>query len=161
MKPPAEPAAPQPNEVLPAGYRHKLQIAELRADTLSELTQLMMEGPDPLALAQRAVDLVARATNSAGVFVYLWDEQEQVLVMRAGTPGVQSQQVGRITLRLGEGVTGWAGLTRQSVVLNKNIQQDPRFASISELQEEYINSMLVVPNVATTGTQLGVFSLWS
>ena len=75
MKPPAEPAAPQPNEVLPAGYRHKLQIAELRADTLSELTQLMMEGPDPLALAQRAVDLVASATNSAGVFVYLWDEQ--------------------------------------------------------------------------------------
>jgi hypothetical protein len=161
MKPPAEPAAPQPNEVLPAGYRHKLQIAELRADTLSELTQLMMEGPDPLALAQRAVDLVARATNSAGVFVYLWDEQEQVLVMRAGTPGVQSQQVGRITLRLGEGVTGWAGLTRQSVVLNKNIQQDPRFASISELQEEDFNSMLVVPIVAPTGTLLGVFSLWS
>lgn len=66
MNTPAEPAAPQPNEVLPADYRQKLQIAELRADTLSELTQLMMEGPDPLALAQRAVDLAAAQQTQQG-----------------------------------------------------------------------------------------------
>jgi putative methionine-R-sulfoxide reductase with GAF domain len=121
----------------------------------------MIEGQDPLALAQRAVDLVARATDSGGVFVYLWDEQEQVLVLSVGTAGVQSQQVGRVTLRLGEGVTGWAALKKQSVVLNRDIQNDPRFMTIPELQEEDFNSMLVVPIVAPQGTLLGVFSLWS
>jgi hypothetical protein len=161
MSDPAEPLEAM-QMITPTDHNRKLQIAELRADTLSELTQLMIEGQDPMALAQRAVDLVARATNSAGVFVYLWDEQEQVLVLRVGTAGVtQSQHVGRITLRLGEGVTGWAGLAKQSVVLNENIQQDPRFVSIPELEEEDFKSMLVVPIIAPSGALLGVFSLCS
>lgn len=151
------------NQEVPASedFSRKLRTAERRADTLSELTQLMIEGQDPLALAQRAVDLVARATDSAGVFVYLWDEQEQVLVLRVGTAGAQSRLLGRITLRLGEGVTGWSALTKQSVLLNKDIQQDPRFASVPELEETAFNSMLTVPIVAPGGVLLGVFSLWS
>lgn len=142
-------------------YNDKLRTAGLRADTLSELTQLMVEGQDPLVLAQRAVDLVARATDAAGAFVYLWDEQDQVLMLRVGTAGAQSPHVGSISLRLGEGVTGWSALAQQSVVLNRNIQQDPRFKSMPELQESKFNSMLAVPLVAPDGALLGVFSLYS
>ena len=51
----------------------RLLAAERRAQTLAELNRLLAQGRDPLAFAQRAVDLVMRASDAAGTFVYLWD----------------------------------------------------------------------------------------
>ena len=138
-----------------------LVAVERRARTLAELNRLLAQGRDPLPFAQRAVDLVMRATKAALAFIYLWDPELQRLVLRVATTGRQAKHVGQIQLRLGEGITGWSGLMRQTVVLHDNIQQDPRFTNIRILDEDGFRSMVAVP-IAVPGSEiLGVFSLWS
>ncbi|MGE0220907.1 hypothetical protein, partial [Mycolicibacterium sp.] len=83
----------------------RLVAAERRAHTLAELNRLLAQGRDPIPFAQRAVDLVMRATGAAGSFVYLWDAQLERLVLRVATTGSQAAHVDEITLRLGEGIT--------------------------------------------------------
>ncbi len=64
----------------------------------------MNEGRDPLALAQRGVEVTARATRAAGAFVYLWDRDTDQLVLRAATAGFHQGHIGRVRRRMGEGV---------------------------------------------------------
>jgi putative methionine-R-sulfoxide reductase with GAF domain len=139
----------------------QLVAVERRAKTLAELNRLLSQGRDPIALAQRAVDLVMRATGASGTFVYLWDPEIERLVLRVATTGRQAAGVGQIRLRLGEGITGWSALMRQTVVLHDDIQRDPRFASFPELDEDRFRSMVAVPIVVPGDDLLGVFTLWS
>lgn len=153
-------SATGPNADL-ATLRDSLAVAERRAATLAELTALMSEGRDPLALAGRAVDLTARATRAAGAYVYLWDRDEERLVLRVATEGLQRAHLDRIKLRLGEGVTGWSALMRQTVVVPQDPTLDPRFKPFPELRESSFKSMVAVPIVAPGEEVLGVFSLYS
>jgi putative methionine-R-sulfoxide reductase with GAF domain len=138
----------------------QLVAVERRAKTLAELNRLLSQGPDPLGLAQRAVDLVMRATGADGTFVYLWDPEVERLVLRVATEGHNRAHVGQIQLRLGEGVTGWSALMRQTVMLDDDIQRDPRFVGFAELDEDRFRSMIAVPIVVVGGDVLGVFSLY-
>ena len=144
-----------------ATLRESLVFAERRAATLAELTALMSEGRDPLALAQRSVELTARATRAAGAFVYLWDRDTERLVLQAGTEGWQRAHLGRIQLRMGEGITGWSALMRRCVVIPKDHLKDPRSRPFPELNESSFKSMIAVPIVAPGEEVLGVFSLYA
>ncbi len=141
--------------------RESLAVAERRAATLAELTALMSEGRNALELAQRAVELTARAARAAGAFVYLWDRDEERLVLRVATDGWQRGHLGRVKLRLGEGVTGWVALMRQTVVLARDPEKDPRFKHFPELREGSFRSMVAVPIVAPGEDVLGVFTLYA
>jgi len=144
-----------------AALRESLACAERRAVTLAELTALMSEGRGPLALAQRSVELTARATRAAGAFVFLWDRDTERLVLQVATEGWQRSHLGRIQLRLGEGITGWSALMRQTVVIPKDHLKDPRSRPFVELRESSFKSMIAVPIVAPGEEVLGVFSLYA
>jgi len=163
MTKPGEPArrseTPATSDV--AALRAALTIAERRAATLAELAALMNEGRNPLALAQRAVELTARATKAAGAFVYLWDGDDERLVLRVATEGWQRGHLDRIKLRIGEGVTGWVALMRQAVMLPEDPRRDPRFKPFPELRESTFKSMIAVPIVAPGEDVLGVFTLYA
>lgn len=141
--------------------RRALATAERRAATLAELTALMSEGRDALALAQRAVELTARATKAAGAYVYLWDRDEERLVLRVATEGWQRRAIDEIRLRMGEGITGWSALMRQPVLVANDPTKDPRFKPFPELRETSFKSMIAVPIVAPGEEVLGVFSLYA
>jgi GAF domain-containing protein len=144
-----------------ATLRESLALAERRAATLAELTALMSAGRDPLALAQQSVELTARATRAAGAFVYLWDRDTERLVLQVATEGWQRSHLGRIQLRMGEGITGWSALMRQTVVIPKDHLKDPRSRPFPELHESSFKSMIAVPIVAPGEEILGVFSLYA
>lgn len=138
-----------------------LLASERRAATLADLASVTSSTRDPLVLAQRAVDLVKQATNADGAFVYRWDAVQERLVLRVATEGRQRQYTDSITLRLGEGLTGWTALMRRSVTLDDNPLEDPRFAHFPELMESEFRSVLAVPIMVAGGEVSGVFSLYS
>ncbi|WFR73445.1 GAF domain-containing protein [Prescottella defluvii] len=156
------------NEDSPDGFHTQLEqmtaqlvVLERRAKTLAELNRLLSQGSDPLVLAQRAVDLVMRATGASGTYVYRWDAESERLVMRVATTGRVASYLGKIKLRLGEGINGWAALMRQTVVIDDAITEDPRFVGLPGIEEEEFRSMLAVPIAVPGGELLGVFSLYS
>jgi GAF domain-containing protein len=135
--------------------------AERRAAMMAEVIEALSLSPDATILAQRAVELVSRASRADGAFVYLWDAERSLLVLRAATEGRQQRFVNKLTLRLGEGITGWSALMRRPAVIHDDLLEDPRFVHIPSAMEADFRSALFVPILVPGGEPVGVFSIYS
>jgi signal transduction protein with GAF and PtsI domain len=96
------------------------------------------------------LDLVANKTTEVmGVdscTIYLLDSDRKTLRLRAST-GLSRRAVGRATLNMGEGLTGWAVEHNQPVSAS-NAQTDPRFKLVRESDEKQFASLLAVPMIS-------------
>lgn len=138
-----------------------LRDAEKRGALLTELIEALNQSRDAVSLLHRSVEAVVRAVAASGAFVYLWDSDAGRYVMRAATEGHQKAFEGLISLRPGEGVTGWSALMRRPVLINERLADDPRVVIFPELQENEFRSCLIVPILVPGGETLGVFSIYS
>jgi len=109
-------------------------------------------------LLRYVVKLCAELTGCQGVLIYLWDEDRGRLVVRAAIEGYE-QWVGRFSLAMGEGLTGWTALTRQPGIIRDNPLADPRFEYVPELKDDRFQSYLTIPIVAPDGRLLGVITM--
>jgi signal transduction protein with GAF and PtsI domain len=66
--------------------------------------------------------------------------------------------VGKIRLKLGEGITGWVAKERKPVLVSKQAYEDHRFKYFPEMREGEYESMLSVPLV-TRGDIIGVINV--
>ncbi len=112
------------------------------------------------AVLRATVEVVTEATDGDACFLHLWEPGEERLVLRAATAGFE-EAVGRITLRLGEGIAGWVAQHRQVVTIPEDKWADPRYKYIPELRGEEFTSMLSVPIVSRSGSLVGVFNVHS
>jgi GAF domain-containing protein len=109
-------------------------------------------------LLEYVVKLSAELTGCVGALVYLWDENRERLVVRAGVEGYE-QWIGRFSMAMGEGLTGWTALTRQPGIIRDNPTADPRFKSVPELNDDRLQSYLTIPIVSPSDRLLGVVTL--
>jgi len=93
------------------------------------------------------VELIIRETTSAiGVDVcslYLLNPDGRELTLTA-TNGLNERMVGRASMRVGEGVTGWVAETRQPAKAS-DVALEPHWKWVPGLDEERFTSMLSVP----------------
>lgn len=111
---------------------------------------------DPLhAVLSRVVQLVSSIVLCDSCFIYVLEEDE--LVLRASkTP--HPDVVDRLTLRVGQGITGWVAEHRQPVAVSSHAFEDPRFQTFNELPEDRYEAFLSVP-VLSRGKLVGVINL--
>jgi signal transduction protein with GAF and PtsI domain len=88
-------------------------------------------------------------------FIYVREEHD--LVLRA-SKNPHPEIIDRLTLKLGEGITGWVAQHREPVALARNAWKDGRFKLFSDLPEDRFESFLSVPLV-TRGRVVGVINL--
>lgn len=93
------------------------------------------------------LDLIARKTTEVmhvdSCSIYLLDPDGASLRLRAST-GLAKRAVGRATLKVGEGMTGFAVQMNQPVHA-QDAQHDPHFKWVDEAEETRFNSLLAVP----------------
>lgn len=102
--------------------------------------------------------IVNETTGVMGVDVcslYLLDEQSNSLVLQA-TNGLSQNLVGRLRLRLGEGVTGWVAKERRPLAV-PDVAREPRFKFVPGVDDQF-TSMLSVPVIAADRV-VGVMNL--
>jgi signal transduction histidine kinase len=90
--------------------------------------------------------IVDRTTVALGVevcSVYLMERDEARLRL-AATNGLDRDQIGRVTMGLGEGLTGKAAEIGQPVA-SRDVRVDPRFKWVPGFDESQFTSMLSVP----------------
>jgi uroporphyrinogen-III synthase len=111
---------------------------------------------DPLHdVLSRVVDVVSTLVHCDSCFVYVL--QDEHLVLRASkTP--HPDVVDRLTLRVGQGITGWVAEHRQPVAVGRHAFEDPRFQRFNELPEDRYEAFLSVP-VLSRGKPVGVINL--
>lgn len=91
-------------------------------------------------IAAKTADVMAVDSCS----IYLLDDE--TLWLRAST-GLSRQAVGRGSLQVGEGLTGWAAANNQPVAASE-AQSDPRFKFVPYTGERAFHSLLAVPLVS-------------
>jgi uroporphyrinogen-III synthase len=111
---------------------------------------------DPLHdVLSRVVDVVSTLVQCDSCFVYVLQDED--LVLRASkTP--HPDVVDRLTLRVGQGITGWVAEHRQPVAVGRHAFEDPRFQTFNELPEDRYEAFLSVP-VLSRGKLVGVINL--
>lgn len=99
-----------------------------------------------------SLDLIARKTTEVmhvdSCTIYLLDPDGHTLRLRAST-GLAKRAVGRATLLVGEGMTGYA-VQRNEPVFAADAQHDSHFKQVEEAEETAFHSLLAVPLVIET-----------
>jgi two-component system, sensor histidine kinase PdtaS len=91
---------------------------------------------------------VAEALHTDACFVYLYDERNDELVLRATHGTSVEEMTRRPKMRPGEGITGTAAVERAPVMIPSQAHLDPRFKMFQNLPESQYESILAVPILA-------------
>jgi signal transduction protein with GAF and PtsI domain len=93
------------------------------------------------------VDMVTEVTKGDACLLYLLSDSREELILRA-SKNPHPKLIGRITIGLGEGITGWVARERTRVVISSNASDDPRFKFFHNLPEDRYQAFLSVPIMA-------------
>lgn len=89
--------------------------------------------------------------------IYFYDRDGKELILCASKKSHQNL-MGKITMKKGEGITGWVAAHQKTVVLKKAAYKDKRFKSFEELPEDRYEAFLSVPILDRDGA-VGVVNL--
>jgi phosphotransferase system enzyme I (PtsP) len=97
------------------------------------------------SLLDKTVEMVASHTRSDVCSIYLYNNENRELILRA-TRGLNPDSVGKIRLKLGQGLTGLA-LQELRPVCEKDAANNPNFKFFPGIFEERYDCFLAVPIV--------------
>lgn len=122
------------------------RIAEknLEADALREIGQAIGSMLNIDEMLKKVADIVTKVTGTDLCLIYLLDDRGTELVLR-GASGSTKNVVGKIRLKVGEGITGWVAQQGTHVVLPREAWRDERFKPVPSLSQDRYQSMLSVP----------------
>lgn len=109
--------------------------------SLEEISMLVSSDFELSDVLQSVAEKLARQLNASVCNIYLLEDTE--LVLKA-THGFEKEKIGKIRLKIGEGITGTVAREMQPLNLSR-ASQDPRYKVFPELNEERYNSMLSFP----------------
>jgi two-component system NarL family sensor kinase len=136
------------------------RTAETERRLLHRVIEEIATNVDLDSVLSATVEVVTEAIGGDACFLHLWDPVSECLVLRAATNGFEGA-VGRIRLRLGEGISGWVAQHREVVAIPEDKWADPRYKYIPALRGEEFTSMLSVPVISRSGSLVGVFNVHS
>ena len=119
--------------------------------TLEEISHLVSHSHDPAETLNNVVRLVQGRFHTAVCSVYLLEPQSRDLVLSA-TVGLQTESIGRVRMRLDEGLTGLVA-QHMTPVMVPDAFQHPRFKYFPEAGEDPYRSFLGVPLVESGALQ--------
>jgi uroporphyrinogen-III synthase len=98
---------------------------------------------DPLSkVLKLVVEFVSTVVKCDSCFLYVLEGSD--LILRA-SQNPHAEVVNRLTLRIGEGITGWVAENKRPAAIASRASSDPRFQSFHELPEDRFEAFLSVP----------------
>ena len=116
-------------------------------DTLHRISESISNTLDLEAVLKHIVDMVVEATSADACLLYLLSDTRDELILRA-SKNPHPKLIGRITIGLGEGITGWVARERTRVIIPSNASDDPRFKFFHNLPEDRYQAFISVPVMA-------------
>jgi len=126
-------------------------------DVLHRISESISSTLDLEAVLRHIVEVVVEATNCDACLLYLLSNSREELILRA-SKNPHPKLIGRITIGLGEGITGWVARERTRVVIPSNASDDPRFKFFHNLPEDRYQAFVSVP-ILTKKEVVGVINV--
>lgn len=122
----------------------QLSDKELEVRALRQVGQAMGILFDIKEMLKQVCHVIVQVTGTDLCMIYLLNKSRTELVMRAAS-GSATGAIGKIRVKVGEGITGWVAKERKPVVLDREAWRDSRFKPIPDFQPDSYQSMLSVP----------------
>lgn len=122
------------------------RISESISSTLEQETVL-----------KQIVEVVVEVTKADACLLYLFSEKKDELILRA-SKNPHPRLIGRISIGLGEGITGWVAQEKVLVVVPRNASDDARFKFFHRLPEDRYQAFVSVP-IMNKGEIVGVINV--
>ena len=115
---------------------------------IGELSGLFSDTTSLDGFLQKIVEMISSHMHSEVCSIYIYYENTNELVLRA-TKGLKPEAIGKVKMKLGEGLTGIA-LKELRPVSEKYASKTPGYRYFPEIGEEQYESFLAVPIVRGT-----------
>ncbi len=132
--------------------------ADREVALLLDIIAATSSGPGLEPMAAAVARMITAATESDVCFVHVLDDTDRSLTLAGATPPFD-EQVGRIRMPLGSGVSGWVASHREPVVIVDDKEADPRYVPIAALRGRDFTSMASVPMQTEPGGLVGVLNV--
>src|SRR2546425_12982862 len=124
-----------------------------RVTLLADVAEVVARSHDLHETLGNVVDLVGKRLDADACSIYLVEADLTRLTVSA-TNGLNREAIGRVQLRLGEGLVGLAALRRAPVV-SDDAQNHPHYRYFPETGEERFTTLVAVP-LLMRGVTIGV-----
>ncbi len=132
---------------LPGQLDQALREKTREVDVLHRITDSISSTLDLESVLKHIVDVVVEVTKADACLLYLLSDGHEELILRA-SKNPHPKLIGRITIGLGEGITGWVARERTRVVIPSNASDDTRFKFFHNLPEDRYQAFVSVPIMA-------------
>jgi uroporphyrinogen-III synthase len=123
----------------------RLGRAEQQLRLFQRISRFMVREMSLPDVLQGTVTLIADFMRCDSCLIYLIDNDELVLcATNTPHPGA----VGKVRLRISEGLTGWVARERRLLAISREAYNDPRFKYFSDLPEDTFEAFLSAPVIA-------------
>jgi signal transduction protein with GAF and PtsI domain len=123
----------------------RLERTEQQLRLFQKISRFMVRDQGLADVLQGIVSLMVEFMQCDSCLIYLLDGEELVLCA-SNTP--HPAAIGRIRLKLSEGLTGWVARERRMLAISREAYKDPRFKFFGDLPEDTYESFLSAPVIA-------------
>jgi uroporphyrinogen-III synthase len=123
----------------------RFERLEQQLGVYQRVSRLMVRELSLSDTLQAIVKLIQDFTLCDSCLVYLIDNNELVL---CASNNPHPAQIGKVRLKLEEGLTGWVARERKLLALSVEAYKDSRFKAFSELPEDSFEAFLSAPVIA-------------
>jgi signal transduction protein with GAF and PtsI domain len=123
----------------------RLQRTEQQLLLFQKISRFMVREMSLQEVLQGIVALIVEFTECDSCLVYLSQGDELVL---CASNNPHPSTIGKLKLKLGEGLTGWVAQERRLLAISREAYKDPRFKYFGELPEDTFEAFLSAPLIA-------------
>ncbi|MBX5495881.1 MAG: GAF domain-containing protein [Bryobacteraceae bacterium] len=123
----------------------RLQRVEQQLALFKKISRFMVREMSLQEVLHGIVGLLVEYMACDSCLIYLIDNDELVLCA-SNTP--HPSMIGKVRLRMDEGLTGWVARERRLLAISREAYQDPRFKYFRDLPEDTYEAFLSAPVIA-------------
>jgi signal transduction protein with GAF and PtsI domain len=120
----------------------RLEHTEQQLRLLQKISRFMVRDIGLAESFHGVVDLVVEFMECDSCLLYLLEGQELVL---CASNNPQPDTIGKVRLKLGEGLTGWVARERRLLSISREAYTDSRFKLFTDLPEDTFEAFLSAP----------------
>jgi signal transduction protein with GAF and PtsI domain len=124
---------------------HRLNSLEQQLRLFQKISRFMVRDMSLQEVLRGIVSLVVEFMRCDSCLVYLLDNDRLVL---CASNDKSTDAIGKVSLKLDEGLTGWGARERRLLAISREAYQDPRFKYFSDLPEDSFDAFLSAPVIS-------------
>jgi uroporphyrinogen-III synthase len=133
----------------------RLESTEQQLRLFQRLSRFTVRDVSLAEALKGVVGLVVEFMKCDSCLVYLLNEDRLIL---CASNAASSDAIGRVSLKLDEGLTGWVAREKRLLAISREAYTDPRFKYFKDLPEDTFEAFLSAP-VFTRNRVVGVINV--